>query len=244
MTRTVWFRLTTTLLVTFCVGLSSAETKEKGKAAKSAEKAVKAEDEVADKAEKAEKPVAKPEDVDAFRKRTDVAAVEIVTLHDEIDKAYTDLRTAMNVAQGDDKEARKARNEIKTLEARIKRQSRKLETAVAKLVQPIERDYKGAKAKYDVLEERAAQYEEEKREKNATATHQQAARYTAQLDAAQRTLDAVRSFLTFESAEGLDLGSDAADARSGRGGRGARTEMGGKERAGQAAADPAGVPGP
>ena len=233
MTRTVWLRLATCILVTLGVSLSALEEREKAaggkrdKGAGAAGQGIPKEKAAGQGEEMAVKPAANPEDVEAFRKRGDTAAVEIVTLHDEIDKDYTDLRTAMNVAMGDDKEARKAKNEIKTLEAKIKRQSRKLKAAVEKLVLPIDRDYQATTRKYDGLQEKAKQFEDQKQDKRATATYQQADRYTAQIDAAKRTMEAARSFLTFESAEGLELGDDADDARGGKAGR---TERGGKAR--------------
>jgi DNA repair exonuclease SbcCD ATPase subunit len=232
MTRALGLRLAVLLLVAIGLSLPAEEAKEnqapKKKGGAASAQAAKPTDKAAvDKEGVAEAPVATPEDVEAFRKREDPAAVEIVTLHDEIDKAYTDLRTAINVAAGDDKQARKAKTEIKALEARIRRQTRKLEAAVEKVAMPIDRDYKSTKRKYDGLQEKAKAFEDQKQEKRATATYQQADRYTGQMEAAKRTLEAVRSFLTFESAEGIELSSDRDDTRPGKG---FRSDKGGKDR--------------
>jgi hypothetical protein len=220
MARNLALRLATGLLLALCIVLPAQEKREKeGSATKKGGATTglllrgKEKREAAEG--KAEKPTASPEDVNAFRQRKDPAAVAIVELYGEIDKAYTELRTAMNVASGDDKQARKAKTEVKTLEDKIKRQTRLLTSAVTKFAQPVEREYRMTKGKYDELQERARAFEEQKQEKRATATYQQADRYNAQLDASKRLLATVRSFLYFESAEGLEPNDEANEAKGG-----------------------------
>jgi hypothetical protein len=234
MTRNLWLSLTTSFLVALCISLSAQEKKErepKKKGPEAAESAVKGKEkaaaEVVAKEAEVKKPVANPEDVEAFRKRRDPDALEIVALYQEVDKGYTDLRTAMNVATGDDKEAKKAKTEVKALESKVKRQLRKLQDKVEKLAKPFDKIYEEAKRNYDLQRDRAKQLEEQGQEKKATAYYQRADRFTGQMEGAKRQGDTLRFFLYFESAEGLDLGNDVDDAKGG--GKGAaRDDKGGK----------------
>jgi hypothetical protein len=234
MTRKWWFRLTAVLFLTVCVLVSAEDrntrprdtrrkstdtgqhlvnSKDKGKAGASEQGKDMPQ---AEAGAEAKEPAASPEDIDAFRKRQDPDAVEIVGLYNEIDKAYTDLRTALNVSKGSDREARKAKGEIRGLETTIKRQTHKLKAAVEKYAGPIEREYKATKAKYDSLQEKARQMEEQKQDKKATALHQQADTYNTELDSSKRLAAAARSFLHFESAEGIEVKDDSAGTRARR----------------------------
>lgn len=245
----LWLRLATCLCIAVCLSLSAEEKKERevkkkgtevgNKAAKGKEKAEKAELKAEEKEEaeevgkKAEMPDVDPADVERFRQRKDPAAVEIYTLYDEIDKLYTELRTATNVAMGDDKEARKAKTEVKALQGKARRQKKKLDDAVGKLVTPLERSYKLTKGKFDALEEDANKLRDKGQEKAATGKDQQAARLNEEVSGAEKTLKVLRSFQYFESADGLDLGGDDAD--DAKGGKSGRTDRGDKPRNGNRA---------
>jgi hypothetical protein len=219
MSRHLWLTLTASLVLGLCVSLPAQEKQDKepkkkgdaptGQLLKSKDSLLTDGDKGATEV-KAKKPdAALAPDIQSLRDSKDPGAVEIVALYNEIDRAYTEMATARNVATGEDREARKAKRDIKGYEATIKRQTRKLEIAVDHFGRPFEKDYSAAKQKFDVLNARAKQLEEQGHEKRATEAYQQANRYTGQMESAKRQLDAVRSFLYFQSAEGLELGGDA-----------------------------------
>lgn len=174
---------------------------------------------------KGKKPEVLAADLERFRNSKDPAAVEIVALHGEVDKAYTELATARNVALGDDREAKKAERDAKTLESKIKRGLKKLEDSVEKYVRPLQRDYDENKAKYDALKAKGDQLSDQGQEKKATAQYQQADRYTGKIEEYRRQIETAKSFLYFDSAEGVKLSDDDddKDEKGDRGDRGSRT---------------------
>jgi tetratricopeptide (TPR) repeat protein len=191
------------------------DNKQKGDEKPAEEKGGKAEK--GDKGEKAGKPDVRAVDVDGFRKSKDPAVVEIITLYDQIDKWYTELATAKNVAAGDDREARKAKGDVKAYETKIRRQLGKLEDAVDKYTKPLEKAYDQNKSQYDALRGKAEQYEKQGQDKKATDLYQQADRYTGKMEGAKRQLDTAKSFLYFESAQGMgNLGGGDDDDDDGR----------------------------
>jgi hypothetical protein len=162
---------------------------------------------------KAKKPEANAVDMEAFRKSKDPAAMEIVALYGEVDKAYAELATARNVALGDDREARKAEREGRTLESKIKRQLKKLEGEVEKYVRPLEKDYEENKRKYESLKTRGDQLSEQGQAKRATEQYQQADRYTGKVEGLKRQIDTAKAFLYFENAVAIEGDDDDGDGR-------------------------------
>lgn len=237
MIRDLWLRLGTCVLVAVSLTLAGEEKREREGRKKGEEAAEKQAKEAVEKQakgkeaekgaadEKTKKPDVRPEDVESFRKSKDPETMEIVALYDEIEKYYAELATARNVADGEDKEARKAEKDVKSYESKIKRQTRKLESAVEKFTRPLRKDYEEAKGKYDSLREKGDQLSDQKQEKRATALYQQADRLTGKMESSKRRLDVAQWFLVFDNAvpiAGLEDGDDDdgdGDERRSRPGR-------------------------
>jgi uncharacterized phage infection (PIP) family protein YhgE len=234
MNPTLWLRLVAGGLLGLCLVASAADEKKDrdrdgrkragdapGQAGKPAGKPD-ADQGKEEDGDKPKKPDVLAADLEAFRDSKDPAAMEIVALHNEIDKAYTELATARNVALGGDREAKKAERDAKTLESKIKRGLKKLESEVGKYVRPLEKDYEETKGKHDALIEKADQLSQQGQEKKAAAQEQQAKRYTGKIEGLKRQIDTVKSFLYFDSAEGIDLGGDDDGDDGGKDGKGPR----------------------
>jgi|GEM_PF-3143049 len=252
MMRMKQVRVLASVLLGLCLAVSGAEEKKDrardskkhtGDPADVAAKAVEKADAEAKEKEagdaKGKKPEVPADAMEAFRNSKDPAAMEIVALHNEVDKAYTELATARNVALGGDKEAKKAERDAKALESKIKRGLKKLEGEVEKYVRPLGRDYDENKGKYDALKAKGDQLSDQGQEKKATAQYQQADRYTGKIEGLKRQIDTAKAFLYFESAEGVSLDDgddddgdkDAKDDKGGKDDRGSRTrDRGERER--------------